>query len=95
LNEEVFGVSEALVVISRLKNINDEIMRKNYYVAFVRYMEFQSYNSEISAFTMTAEFQRETEDAIRHIIAQAESQMKELLASFTQASILGSAVLDA
>jgi hypothetical protein len=94
IDAELFGISEGVCVVQQLKNINDEIDRKNYYVALVRCIEFQDYDSPISTSTMVLGFQREVEDIIKHIIKQAEYQMKEFLASYMKTSIsVGSAYL--
>jgi hypothetical protein len=86
VDRDLEAVSEALVVIQRLKNINEQTIQKNSSVALVRCIEFQEYDSTIASATIINGFQRDAEDVIKHIVKQAECDMKMWLADFRRFS---------
>lgn len=82
IDTQLAAVSEFMVIMQLLQNINEEIANGNLYVAIVRILEFADYDSHISSCTVIHGLQQDIESIINNIEKAAENKVSEWLTDF-------------
>ena len=84
IDSKLTALSECEILMQRLQNINEQIEKKNYYVAVLRILDFADYDSKIATCSAIQGLQSDIEPIMRYIKHLAEERMRAWILLFNE-----------